>query len=493
MGLIIAAVFFSLILMISIKNRIMKIMKYSSDKLKKNSLQAQNSSISVKENFKAFMTSSMKSDASLADDIEIQNKLIETTSSSRIETASAILGMNNKVSHIETGCIKSPMPINEFSSTFLTTQSKATTANEYVRSLSKKVKQKFVELKFKYFRKERSMYFLIKHFLVAWLTLIQITCIHLHVFDMQAKQILSDSWWFSKSNRHLSARLCSFFDTYLFEELVYLAFAVVIFVCILFTKHTNRFNDYIFEKHKDYLSSSRYHKVGSNPIATQTQESSSMSTFLCRFLRRKKAAHMPSLSAPFSITNRAAASAVYILYTYDILNILMSVYTDNLTESFMGALLPNIQSLSGVIVDFLFQIMQVCLIGVKFYPILIALDLNNLSLVTNLLAAVYVLFIWSTGLVNKALCSTTQRAGFLKRSLLKLSKNLNEKLSERLKAKYELTSRVLSVISDEPNGREKYMSLLREKIPRLFNRQFSPSKHSTHTRELEKKITKLKA
>jgi hypothetical protein len=288
----------------------------------------------------------------------------------------------------------------------------------------------------------------------------QIAFMHSNLFEFNIGGGSGDSLF------KASLALCTFFDSYLFEELIYFSAAVGIFVLIIFTRRENRFNEYIYEKHKDYLRVTRYHK----PVNDSLTHESGKSSALQRFWQRIRHVNMPSPTTPFSITNRAATSAIYILYTYDILNILMSVYTDNLSESFMSVLVPNVSNFTGVIVDFVFQILQVCLIGVKFYPLLIVLDLNSVDLMINLFTTGYVLFVWLSGLTNKALCS--QREGFFKRNLFKLSKNFYEKFTLSLKSKYNMTNSILGLITDEPDASEKYISQLKNSVPRIFNHQF---------------------
>ena len=114
----------------------------------------------------------------------------------------------------------------------------------------------------------------------------------------------------------------------------------------------------------------------------------------------------PFPSTPFSTTNRAQSAAVYIIYTYDVLNIFMFVFTG----SFLTTNLPffgQISRTSGILVELVIQFLQVIMIGVKFYPILVVADAEP-HLLIYLFSAIYMLFIWLTWFFKKALCSRTE-------------------------------------------------------------------------------------
>jgi hypothetical protein len=451
-GISLIAIFFMVIIVISLKENIVSLFNYLKNQIGNCKKRLNFFRVSqIKERIRKFLSSNDKQQISCSDNT-YENSEMETTKSSNFTE-------NNDV-RIELNTVKFSTAIGS-SSGFFTTNSRT---NEYIRTISNKVKRNIFKFKVKYLSRENQsfFYFSIKIFLICWFVLIQIVFLHSDVFEMQIKDFIS------KSECRFYTSLCHFFDAYLFEDLVYFVVALFIFISIMFTKRNNRFNQYIYDKHKSYLNSTRYHKpIKSNSIQSHK---ANVSTWNKLFFRKNQF-NMSSPSMPFSINNRAATSAIYILYTYDILNILMSVYTDNLNESFMGVLVPSISNFSGVLVDFLFQILQVCLIGVKFYPILIVLDLSSVNLMINMLTVGYVLFIWMNGIINKVVCS--KRQGIVQRGLLKLSKNLHEKLTTSLRSKYDMASRILGLINDEPDTSEKYIFQLKTDIPRLFNQQFT--------------------
>lgn len=340
-----------------------------------------------------------------------------------------------------------------YSSTYLSTHTRLRT---YIRrSLSIKIRKGLTRLRHKYFRKEyqNSFFFIIKLFVVLMLVVGQAIIGHVETLKLNISVKASTA----------TTRACELFDSYLSEELVFLVFAIVIIFSIILSKRSNRFNEYIYEKHKNYLDKSKLH--------CSRVENNIQNKFVSKMWSIMSQSSLPAQSTPFSISNRSASSAIYILYTYDVLNILMSVYTDNLAESFMSTLLPNISLISGVIVDFLFQILQVLLIGVKFYPILVALDSGNLSsIVTNMLALVHLVLIWIIRMIKNWVC--VRKEGFFRRNLLKLSKNLLDKFYTSMKSKLVLASKILKLLMPEPDISDKYESIIESQVPRIFKEEF---------------------
>ncbi len=74
----------------------------------------------------------------------------------------------------------------------------------------------------------------------------------------------------------------------------------------------------------------------------------------------------PFPSTPFSTSNRTQSACVYVIYTYDVLNIFMSLFTTTFTPIY----LPYIGNVnlagSGVIVNIIIQFLQVLIIGMIF-------------------------------------------------------------------------------------------------------------------------------
>ena len=118
--------------------------------------------------------------------------------------------------------------------------------------------------------------------------------------------------------------------------------------------------------------------------------------------------------SPFSSSKCKQAIAVYVAYTYDILNIFMYLYASYLVLP----IIPIVRKKEGVLVDFVIQIFQVFLIGFKFYPLLSITDLNANAL-TYFFVLLYVSIIFVLKTINKGLCSRTEV--FVKFTLDKLN------------------------------------------------------------------------
>lgn len=265
------------------------------------------------------------------------------------------------------------------------------------RSFSRLIKKNYNKLIHNYFTNENLLYLFIQSSLIIILIITQITLIHQNLISSRL------------NSTSLQATACSLLEKYLFEELIYFSLAFILLFVIIIFQRKRRFSNYIMQKHKVYLQSRK-------PCFILTE------IFSFKFLK-----NFPSPSLPFSISNRASTASVYIVYTYDVLNILMSVYTDNLSSSFLSSISSNVTNLTGVIFDFLFQILQVVLIGVKFYPILVAAD-SDPNVFIYFFSFIYVLIIWFIGLVNKAACAPKE--AFFKRTLLKLSSNFSQKSAQ---------------------------------------------------------------
>jgi hypothetical protein len=104
----------------------------------------------------------------------------------------------------------------------------------------------------------------------------------------------------------------------------------------------------------------------------------------------------PFPSMPFSTSNRSQSAAVYVIYTYDVLNIFAYIYTA--TTSTVE--LPWFGRPNGVLFDFAIQIIHVLLIGIKFYPILVVADMEPWSIV-YFAASIYMAIIWTLKLFTK--------------------------------------------------------------------------------------------
>ncbi len=126
----------------------------------------------------------------------------------------------------------------------------------------------------------------------------------------------------------------------------------------------------------------------------------------------------PFPSTPFSTSNRAQSAAVYIIYTYDVLNIFVFVFTGNyLSSSAYIPFIGHVGVASGILVEIIIQFLQVIMIGIKFYPILIVADAQP-HIVIYFFASIYMLFIWVSWFVKKAFCSRTE--AFIKQAFKKV-------------------------------------------------------------------------
>ena len=249
---------------------------------------------------------------------------------------------------------------------------------------------------------------------------------------------------------------CAQLDKYLFEEVLYSVLFVANCFVILVAQKKRRFSNYIMKKHHKQFK------------LEETKETSTMKT-LNAFQRIKqklsfhKKSFTPSIS--FSTVGRSITSAVYAIYTYDVLNIMMSIYVDNISAS----LIANVSEFSGILVDFFFQIFQVIFIGVKYYPILMAADADP-NVFVYFFTSLYLIVIFLVRFLNNTFCS--HREMFAKRTLNKISSNFKSKLMEGLTLRYNVSNKILSVLSDDPNPNEKYIHALKNVIPSQFKEAF---------------------
>lgn len=175
----------------------------------------------------------------------------------------------------------------------------------------------------------------------------------------------------------------------------------------------------------------------------------------------------PFPSTPFSTTNRAQSAAVYIIYTYDVLNIFMFVFTAK-AHSISIPYLGDVTK-SGILVELVIQFLQVIMIGVKFYPILVVADAEP-HVIIYLFSSIYMTLIWSSWFFKKAFCSRTE--AFLKQAFRKISTDLSERIKYSLGLKKNVTNTFIGLFTDEEKPSEKYLTALKEKIPSVFKEFF---------------------
>jgi hypothetical protein len=342
------------------------------------------------------------------------------------------------------------------------------------RSISKVMRRSFSNIMQKYFQKEKKSRVmaivtnLITILPIICLTCFQIICIHsnlLNSFDRRFSSI--------EKIDSIVKGSCDFLDKYLFEELIYLIFVCIICIVIIAVKKNRRYSEVITKKHHAIIAENAYKE---NNLAIEFKKEKSETKFsllkVFKIFKSKTSIIAEKLtitpSIPFSLKGRANTAAVYVLYTYDVLNILMSVYAENISASFFSGAL-NVSKFSGVLVDLLFQFCQVFLIGFKFYPILAAAD-GDSNPIVYFFTFVYLLFMFTIRLTNKAFCS--QKKDFARRTLTKLSKEFTSKLKNGLELRYNISNNILSVFSDDPNPNEKYIEALKGSIPLFFRDAF---------------------
>ncbi len=178
----------------------------------------------------------------------------------------------------------------------------------------------------------------------------------------------------------------------------------------------------------------------------------------------------PFPSTPFSTSNRAQSAAVYIIYTYDVLNIFMFVFTGNYITS--GTYIPflgHVGKASGILVELVIQFLQVILIGIKFYPILVVADADP-HIIIYLFSTIYMLFIWLSWFFKKSFCSRTE--AFIKQAFKRASSELGNRIKASLNFKRNVTDKLFGFATDEDNMSERYLTALKENVPNVFKEFF---------------------
>lgn len=168
---------------------------------------------------------------------------------------------------------------------------------------------------------------------------------------------------------------------------------------------------------------------------------------------------------PFSTTNRLLSVAIYVAYTYDILNIFMTLYSSYMVLPVVSV----INDRKGVLFDLLLQIIQVIVIGFKFYPILAIADMDP-SIATCLLGFLNVTLIWVVKVIKKGFCSKTE--AFIRFTVEKLSDEFNKTkvfAYDRLNIDTNLTTSDLT---------ERYLNVIKDKLPSIFESEFSYNENS---------------
>jgi hypothetical protein len=177
----------------------------------------------------------------------------------------------------------------------------------------------------------------------------------------------------------------------------------------------------------------------------------------------------PFPSTPFSTSNRLQSACVYVIYTYDVLNIFMSLFTTTFTPIYVPYFGDVNLAGSGVIVNIIIQFLQVLIIGIKFYPILVVADAEP-HLIIYLFATLYILVIWVLRFFKRSFCSRTE--AFITQTVKQIGKDIGGQIKSTLNLRYNISNTVLGLFSDDPNPNEKYMSALKNSIPSVFKEFF---------------------
>ncbi len=405
-------------------------------------------------------------------------------------------------------------------------------------------------------------------FIVCLLTAVQIILIH--IFKLSVKQSLISNFY--RRNDTIIHKVCVKLQReYLFEELIYAPFVMIILFTILFTHRSSRFSMYILNKYKNFFCTNIYKsflkkqeehrsEIIKKKLGKMTKcqrccyntKNSCICQFLCcifcctccdltkkdekskkegccgpcycccqpllqtdcckvlcmtkkilrcilcidlwccirgcimdkrkrdkekeekekeksedleesqELIRRQFKWPIPLL--PYSTRNRLVSTAVYVAYTYDIVNIF--IY---LNSSFIAIpLTPILSEKNGVLKDFFIQILQVLVIGFKFYPILAVADIEP-QILTYLLSFIFVFVMWVVKMFKKALCSGTD--AFVKFSIDQVEKQIHNTKVFRWNDRLNLTNRIDLNQLDETEE-SKYKKIRDEKIPQFFDKFF---------------------
>ena len=286
----------------------------------------------------------------------------------------------------------------------------------------------------------------------------------------------------AKNNSLIINFICQRLESYFFiEEVFNLPFAGIFFILILLTTKKRRFTFYITKKFKNFpeylMEDSKYE----NPTMNAKEKISFL--FCCLSKNLKYCLILPNFS--FSTTNRSQTAAVFILYTYDVLNIFTFIYTSSINPS----IVPFTSKISGVLVDFLAQIFQVLFIGFKFYPILLVADCEP-GIFIYLVTTCYISLIWSIRFLNKAFCSRTKI--LIQEILKKVVNDISDKIKLNIQYSYNISNIILGIFSDDPYPNEKYGAMAKNVIPKLIKETFANSEVPDYLIDEGKRFLRLK-
>jgi hypothetical protein len=131
--------------------------------------------------------------------------------------------------------------------------------------------------------------------------------------------------------------------------------------------------------------------------------------------------------------------------------------------------IPFLGKPAGIIFDLAFQVVQVLLIGFKFYPILAVSD-DDANWFIYLISFIYMSYIWLIRFITKAFCSKTE--AFVRQILRKIKNTITTRAKAGYDLRYNVSNAILGLFSDADNPNEKYISIMKSKVPDVFRNTF---------------------
>ena len=273
------------------------------------------------------------------------------------------------------------------------------------------------------------------------------------------------------NQRRKSEILTTICQKYLREDQISLVLSIVFILIIMLVKKEKRFSHYIHKTYARFMES-KFYKDKIKKAEDEEEENvccSEFSSLACAcdksgrslFCRIKNSLFKRILPiSPFCSHDILETIAIYVIYTYDILNIFTYVYSSFLVIPIFKML----RNKGGILLDFIFQIIHVLMIGFKFYPLLVIRDIEE-TWITNSISFIYTLVLWILKLLNKGLCSRTEV--FIQSVLNNLNKFENK--SREKVDQFNLTN-LVTVKADLDEL--VYKDMIQAKIPSLFNETF---------------------
>jgi hypothetical protein len=269
------------------------------------------------------------------------------------------------------------------------------------------------------------------------------------------------------------------------EETVSFCVSVLFIVILIVIQKPKRFSEYIIQTYGPFMKKKFYlEKINTLQNENMSQQEGccpSFTHFCCfgknnLFLKFLSKILLPI--SPFCSKYLLETIAIYVIYTYDILNIFTYVYSSFLV-------LPIFQMLrnkGGILVDFIFQIVHVFFIGLKFYPLLVIRDIDE-TCFTNLISFIYTFILLILKMINKALCSRTEV--FIQIVLNDIYQIDNS--SRKHLDNFNLTNLLPAKIDKDELV---YEDLMQVKIPKLFDDTFKDEEINLYQKWISSSATK---